>query len=148
MKKYFILALSTLALAACSSSDDKSETISEVTRVERPSDVEQGIVSREQSKVYSNLSVTAEAIVEKYENLDGVYAGNDDIEVTKLQDVTDMAGNEYTNNFRVTGDYAINGQTSEFSTMISFKEDDFDSTISILFYKSLESGTLVDVEMK
>lgn len=148
MKKYFILALSTLALAACSSSDDKSEMISEVTRVERPSDVEQGIVSREQSKVYSNLSVTAEAIVEKYENLDGVYAGNDDIEVTKLQDVTDMAGNEYTNNFRVTGDYAINGQTSEFSTMISFKEDDFDSTISILFYKSLESGTLVDVEMK
>lgn len=137
----FIFFAALLIISGCS---DSTASDSDST----PSKIEQGLVPRDNSAVYSDLSVTAESIVENYDVLDSTTIKNDDIEITRIQDVTDTEGNEYINNFRITGVFPSNGENYTFSTMISFNEDDLDSSFSVLFYQSSRSGKLIDVKMK
>ena len=140
MIKKILLLCSLLFLVGCSNEPDLS--------AKKPSDVEQGLVSTDESKVYSYLSVISEQIVGRYENVNEIYIGNRDIEVTRVSDVTDINGNTYKNIFRISGNYSINNTNSTFYTMVSFNEDEFTSDFIVTHYNSSDSGTIVDIEMQ
>lgn len=143
-KLLIVFSLLGFALAACGSNSESAEENSS----DVPSEIEQGIVPRENSAVYSNLSVNAERIVENYEGIERPRIDNSDIEITKLQNATDVEGNEYTNSFGITGTFSHEGELHDFSTQLDFNENNMDSSMSILFYMSSKSGKILDVEME
>lgn len=138
MKKLLFLAL-ILLLAACSSNTNADETDTYKTS--------NGKITND--KLLINLAVRAETIVEKYDEIDNVSIDEEDITAEKLSDSKETeTGKIYKNVYSIDGKYTWKEKKYDFEWVVSFKDNDVDSSGSVLQYTSEMGKNQLNIERK
>ncbi|WP_277585484.1 hypothetical protein [Psychrobacillus antarcticus] len=136
-RKFYVGTLVVFLLAACGNEGNSNETDTYK--------VSEGKITNE--KLLTNLAVRAEAIIEKYDELDDVEVDVAQITADKHPDlINEETENIYTNVYYIHGEYSYQGRNYDFVWCVSFDENNADSTGQDLQYTSdSETGKKINV---
>ena len=134
---FYVGSLVVFLLTACGNEGNSYETDTYK--------VSEGKITNE--KLLINLAVRAEAIIEKYDELDGVEVDDAQIKADKHPDlINDETEDIYKNVYYINGEYSYQGRNYEFVWCVSFDENNTDSTGQVLQYTSdMETGQKINV---
>lgn len=134
---FYVGALVVFLLTACGNEGNSNETDTYK--------VSEGKITNE--KLLTNLAVRAEAIIEKYDELDGVEVDVAQITADKHPDIiNDETEDIYTNVYYIDGEYSYQGRNYDFVWCVSFDENTTDSKGQVLQYISdLETGQKINI---